>query len=181
MRCLADMSLRQAAKVLLPLGVPGTGLTRPGYCLSGGICNHADHLVSEAPHVLRQSLRIQMHYASTSYIIARWQLLPRMLIKPHNEGEPPIHVLEGKGKCWPCLPFLRLGTGTFCRPDPSEFCLRASLDLFSPRLAVSRSACLHGSRCAGAGHIRGRSLCNRRFLHRSLLSRSSSSPSFRLA
>ena len=37
MRCLADNSLGQAAKVLLPLGVPGTGLTRPRHCLSGDI------------------------------------------------------------------------------------------------------------------------------------------------
>ena len=37
MRHLADNSLGQAAKVLLHLGVPGTGLTRPGCCLSGDI------------------------------------------------------------------------------------------------------------------------------------------------
>ena len=37
MRHPADKSLRQAAKVLLPPGVPGTGLTRPGHCLAGDI------------------------------------------------------------------------------------------------------------------------------------------------
>ena len=139
--------------------------------------NHADHLIPKVPGLLRQHLRMQVHYPSTSYIIARQWLFPCMLIEPQDRSKPPLCVLEGKGKRWPCLPFPRLGPGMFCGPGPSEFCLQASLDLFSPRLAISHSTCLHGSRCARARCIKGWSLCNRRFLHRSLLSRSCSSPS----
>ena len=115
MRCLADNSLGQAAKVLLPLGVLGTGLMRPGHCLSGDICNHADHLISEAGRV--SGCKCIMPRPATS------SQGGGMLIEPHDGGEPPIHVLEGKGKRRPCLPFPRLGTGMFRGPGPSEFCL----------------------------------------------------------
>ena len=143
-------------------------------------CNHADHLIPKVPGILRQCLQMQMHYPSASYIVARCQLLPHVLIEPQDGGEPPLYVLEGEGKCQSCLPFPRLGPVMFCGPILSEFCLWASLDLFSPRLAIPLSACLHGSRCVRARCIGGRSLCYRRFLCRSLLSRSCGSSGARL-
>ena len=66
--------------------------------------DHADHLVSESPCVPRQNLRMQMSYGSASHIIPRWQLLPRILVKPLDGGESPLCVLEGKGKRRPHLP-----------------------------------------------------------------------------
>ena len=65
--------------------------------------DHADHLVSESPCVPRQNLRMQMSYGSASHIIPRRRLLPRILVKPLNGDESPLRVLEGKGKCRPCL------------------------------------------------------------------------------
>ena len=90
--------------------------------------DHADHLVSESPCVPRQNLRIQMSYGSASHIISRWQLLPRILIKPLNGGESPLHILEGKGKRRPHLPSPWLGTGVLQGPGPSKFCLQTCLN-----------------------------------------------------
>ena len=130
-------------------------------------CNHADHLVSEVPSIPRQHVRMQVPYCFPSHTIPRWRLLPCMLIKPHDGGKPPLSVLEGKGKRWPNLPSPRLGTGMFRDSGLSELCFHTSLSLFSPRLAVSCSACLHWSRCVGVRRARDGSL-----QHRGLLSRS---------
>ena len=67
-----------------------------------------------------------MPYGFPSYTIPRRQLLPRMLIKPHDRGEPPLSILEGKGKHRPHLPFPRLGTRMFWGSGLSEFYFRAS-------------------------------------------------------
>ena len=58
-----------------------------------------------------------------------------------------------------------------------KFLIYASLDSFGPRLAVTHSACLHGSRCVGAGR---RSFHNRSISDRSLHDRSCHSSGVRL-
>ena len=65
--------------------------------------DHTAHLVSESPCIPRKDLRVQMPYGSASHIILRGWLLPLILVKPLNGGEPPLLVLEGKGKSWPSL------------------------------------------------------------------------------
>ena len=124
---------------------------------------------------------MQMPYCFPSHTIPRWRLLPRMLIKPHDRGEPPLSILEGKGKCWTFLPSPRLGTGMFWGSGLSEFCFHASLSLVSPRLAISRSACLHRSRWTGVGGARDGSLHHRGLLCKSLLGGSCSRSGGRLA
>ena len=104
-------SLWQAAKVLLPPGVQGQGCRDSGTAHKVVFRNHADHLVSESPCIPRQNLRMQMSYGSAIHIIPRWRLLPRMLVKPRDGGESPLHVLEGKGKCRPHLPISLIGNG----------------------------------------------------------------------
>ena len=144
-------------------------------------CNHADHLVPKAPSIVRQNLRMQMPDGFPCHTTPRWWLLPPMLRKPHDGGEPPLSILEGKGKCQPHLPSPQLGTGMFQVSGLSEFCFRTSLSLFGPRSAISRSACLHRSRCVGVRGARDGSLCHRGLLCRSLLGGSCGRHSGRLA
>ena len=88
---------------------------------------------------------MQMHYPSASYIIARCRLLPHMHVEPQDGGEPPLHVLEGKGKHRSCLLFPRLGPGCFvgldCQNSASRPALTCSAqDRPSPALPVSMGA-----------------------------------------
>ena len=69
--------------------------------------------------------------------------------------------------------------GAFWGPDPLEFGLRTCFHLFSPSLAISRSTCLHQSRCIGVGGTSDRSLLHQRLLSGSLLWRSGSRPNTR--
>ena len=62
-----------------------------------------------------------------------------------------------------------LGLVMLCGPILLKFLIYASLDSFSPRLAVTCSTCLHGSSCVRAS---GRSFCNRSLSDRSLHVRS---------
>ena len=69
-----------------------------------------------------------------------------------------------------------------CGPILLKFLIYASLDSFIPRLAVTHSACLHGSRCVRVGgrSFHNRSLSNRSLCDRSLHDRSCRSSSVRL-
>ena len=142
-------------------------------------CNQAAHLVSEFPCILRQDLRVQMHYGSTSHIIPRGRLLPSVLVEFLNGGEPPCLIQKGKGKSRPCLPFPGLGTGAFRGPGLLELGLNTGFHLFSPSVAVSRPTCLHRSRCIGAGGTSDRSHLHWWLLGGSLLWRSGGHPNTR--
>ena len=147
------------------------GLRDSGMACEVIFCNHTAHLVSEFPCILRQDLRVQMHYGLTSRIIRRGRLLPGILVEFLNGGEPPRLIQKGKGKSWPCLPFPGLGMGVFWGPWPLELSLNTGFHLFNPSLAVSCSTCLHRSRCIGVGGTSNRSLLHRWLLGRSLLHR----------
>ena len=69
--------------------------------------------------------------------------------------------------------------GAFQGPGPLEFGVSTCFNLFSPSLAVSRSTCLHQSRCIGVGGTSDRSLQHGGLLGRSLLWRSGSHPNTR--
>ena len=142
-------------------------------------CNHAAHLISEFPCILRQDLRVQMHYGLTSHIIPRGQLLPSILIEFLNRGKPPGLIQKEKGKSWPCLLFPGLETGVFWGPGPLELGLHTGFYLFSSSLAISCSTCLHWSRCIGVGGTSDRSLLHRWLLGGGFLWRSSSRPNTR--
>ena len=69
--------------------------------------------------------------------------------------------------------------GAFWGPGPLEFSFSTCFNSFSQSLAVSRSTCLHRSRCIGAGGTSDRSLWHGGLLGRSLLWRSGSHPNTR--
>ena len=69
--------------------------------------------------------------------------------------------------------------GAFRGPGPLEFGFSTCFNSFSPSLAISRSTCLHRSRCVGAGGTSDRSLWHGGLLGRSLLWRSGSHPNTR--
>ena len=157
------------------------GLQDSGTACEVVFCNHAAHLVSESPCILRQDLRVQVPYGSASHIILRRRLLPGVFAKFLDGGEPPFLIQKGKGKSWPCLPSPCLGTGAFQGPGPLEFGLHTRFHLFSPSLAVSHSTRLHWSRCIRAGGTDDRSLLHRWLLGGSLRWRSASHPNTRPA
>ena len=70
----------------------GHGRRDPGAAHEMILGNHAAHLISESLCIPRQDLRVQMPYGSASHIILRGRLLPRILVKPLNEGESPLLV-----------------------------------------------------------------------------------------
>ena len=59
--------------------------------------------------------------------------------------------------------------GAFQGPGPLKFSLSTHFHLFSPRLAISRSTCLHQSRCIWVGGTSDRSLLHQQLLGGSLL------------
>ena len=122
-----------------------------------------------------------MPYGSASHIIPRGWLLPRIRVKFLNGGEPSLLIQKGKGKSRTSLPSPSLGMGAFRGPGLLEFGLNTCFHLFSPSLAVSRSTCLHRSRCIGVGGTSIRSLLHRRLLSGSLLWRSGGRPNTRPA
>ena len=69
--------------------------------------------------------------------------------------------------------------GAFWGPGPLKFGLHTRFHLFSPSLAISRSTCLHWSRCIRAGGTGDRSLLHWRLLGGSLWWRSGSHPNTR--
>ena len=143
-------------------------LRDPGMACEVIFCNHAAHLVSEFPCILRQ---MQMHYGLISHIIPRGRLFPGILVEFLNGGKPPHLIQKEKGKSWPCLPFPGLGMGPFWGPWLLELSLNTGFHLFSPSLAVSCSTCLHRSRCVGVGGTSDRSLLHWWLLGGSLLHR----------
>ena len=77
------------------------------------LSDHTTHLVSEPPYILRQDLRVQMPYGSASHIIPRGRLLPRILVKFLNRGEPPLLIQKGKGSLGPASRLLDWEWGCF--------------------------------------------------------------------
>ena len=60
-------------------------------------CNHADHLISKAPSIMRQHVGVQMPYRLPSYSIPRQRLFHGMVIEFHDCGVPTLRILEGEG------------------------------------------------------------------------------------
>ena len=100
--------------------------------------------------------------------VSQW----RRASPPHPEGEREVLAQP---------PVSLIGTGAFQGPGPLEFGLSTCFHLFSPSLAISRSTCLHRSRCIGAGGTSNRSLLHWQLLGGSLLWRSGSHPNTKLA
>ena len=98
--------------------------------------------------------------------VSQW----RRASPPYPEGErevlaqPPVSLIE---------------KGAFWGPGLLEFGLSTCFHLFSPSLAISRSTCLHQSRCIGAAGTSDRSLLHWRLLGGSLLWRSCGHPNTR--
>ena len=74
-----------------------------------------------------------------AHTVARWR-------------QASLTVLEGEGKPGFQLTPPGLGVGTFSWPAPLKGLLFTSLHLLHPRLAITHSAYLHGSRCGGGGN-----------------------------
>ena len=60
-------------------------------------CNHADHLISKVPSIMRQHVGVQMLYHLPSYSILRQQLFRGVVIEFHDHGVPTLQILEGEG------------------------------------------------------------------------------------
>ena len=63
--------------------------------------DHAEHLVSQTPGVLRQHLRMEMGYSHGGYTVTGWQLLSRMPVDLLGRGASSLLILEWEGKGWP--------------------------------------------------------------------------------
>ena len=107
--------------------------------------DHADHLVSESPCILRQNLRMQMSYGLASHIIPRWRLLPRILIKPLDGGKSPSVSWRRKGSAGPVSHLLDWEWGHFrglaCLNSASKLVLTCmAQDWPSPAPSISIGA-----------------------------------------
>ena len=100
--------------------------------------------------------------------VSRW----RRVSPPHPEGEREVLALS---------PVSLIGNGGVSGAWPIGIQPPHSFHLFGPSLAISRSTCLHRSRCIGAGGISDRSLLHWWLLGGSLLWSSGSHPHTRPA
>ena len=56
--------------------------------------DHAEHLVSQTPHVSRQHLWMEVCYPHGGYIMMSQRLLPRMPVDLLGGGAPSLLILE---------------------------------------------------------------------------------------
>ena len=137
--------------------------------------DHAHDLIPEACGLLRQHIRMEMHDRSTGHIVVGGRLHCSMLVELRDGGVSPLAVLEREGKWLSWLVPPGLGLGALRGPTPLKRLIFTGFHLFCPRLAIARSTCLHGSRCARKSNksfstqsLINRSLCNRSHSNRSL-------------
>ena len=60
--------------------------------------DHAEHLVSQTPCILRQHLRLEVCYPHNGYIMTSWQLLSRVPVDLLGGGVPSLLILEWEGE-----------------------------------------------------------------------------------
>ena len=140
---------------------------------------HIMTLNNRDPDILDHLFQKMCYYHTTSHVVVGDGLLCCMHVELQNGGEPPLTVLEREGEWWFWLVPPGLGPGVLHGPTPLKRLIFASLHLLCPRLAITHSTCLHGSRCGRGGNrsfstqsLIDRSLCNRDLHNRSLRHRS---------
>ena len=59
--------------------------------------DHAEHLVSQTPRILRQHLWMEVCYPHGGYIMTSQQLLPQMPVDLLGRSAPSLLILEREG------------------------------------------------------------------------------------